>query len=234
MSVKPEREARKVLQQSSVRRKLRTINRLLENCYRTPDLGNKDDPLEELIFICLAQRTHEAGFMRSYDSLRSRFPTWEQLARARERTIAKVINAGGLAALKAKRIKRILRLIHNEVGEYSLSFLYRSSDDEAFDFLNNVLGTGRKTAYCVMMYSLNRHVFPIDTNCLRVLQRFEMLPVGIRSEKAHKIFNGHVPPNICYSLHVNMVAHGRKVCARLPKCTMCVLARICPYPKRLD
>lgn len=212
-----------------VRRTLRAVNRLLKGEHRTPDLGNKSDPLDELIFICLTQRTHEAGFTRSYNALRKRFPTWERMARAREYTIAKTITNGGLVGIKAKRIKRILRSVDEHVGKYDLSVLHTLSDGEAFHFLTRKLGTGTKTAYCVMLYSLRRDVFPIDANCLRIFQRLGVLPGGIRSYEAHQLLEGMVPNGVAYDLHVNMVVHGRTVCRRRPKCLDCVIATLCDY-----
>ncbi|MCB9464270.1 MAG: endonuclease III [Candidatus Eisenbacteria bacterium] len=216
----------------SISSTLLAVNRLLKAEYQTPNLGNKADPLDELIFICLTQRTNEAGFTRAYEALRRRFPAWERMARARESTIAKAIESGGLTGIKSKRIKRILGAVHEEVGEYSLTHLGDLPDDEVLTFLTKRLGSGTKTAYCVMMYSLGRDVFPIDANCLRILQRMQLLPSGIRNNQAHVLLRGLVPTGIAFDLHVNMVVHGRAVCGRAPKCGECVLAGLCPHPQR--
>ncbi len=38
-----------------------------------------------------------------------------------------------------------------------------------------------------------------------------------------------IPPRKRFSLHVNMVSHGRKICtARYPKCDVCTINRYCP------
>ncbi|MDY6912832.1 MAG: endonuclease III, partial [Chloroflexota bacterium] len=50
----------------------------------------------------------------------------------------------------------------------------------------------------------------------------------ISAERAHERLGELVPTEDVYQLHMNMVEHGRRVCkAQRPKCTECVLGRIC-------
>jgi endonuclease-3 len=47
----------------------------------------------------------------------------------------------------------------------------------------------------------------------------------------HDVLEAVVLPADRYALHVNGVAHGRKVCLALrPKCSACSLRQLCPYP----
>src|SRR6516225_6606619 len=46
---------------------LREVARVLAVLYGTPDLGNKPDPVDELVYIILARKTREGAYQRSFD-----------------------------------------------------------------------------------------------------------------------------------------------------------------------
>lgn len=214
---------------------------LLEARYASKGLGNKEDPLDELIYIQLSVQTQEVGFNRSYDDLRRAFPTWRAVLDAPTARLIRILKPAGLSRQKTPRLKAILRIAlrdakaaaqangigPNKVREPSLSFLSKLSDDEAERYLLALPGVGPKTARCVLMYSLRRAVFPVDVNVYRILTRLgivERLPW----KKAHDPYQTFVPPAVRYRLHVNFVHHGRQVCTPLrPNCSQCVLVSFC-------
>ena len=83
-----------------------------------------------------------------------------------------------------------------------------------------------------MMYAMGRQVLPADTHVGRVLSRlgpYRELGLdlgGLDHKKLQVILAELVPPNLRYSLHVNLVSHGREVCdARRPACDRCELRK---------
>ena len=80
-------------------------------------------------------------------------------------------------------------------------------------------------AHCVMMYSFGRTVFPSDTHVGRVLARigpYRELGLsleGLDHKQLQRELAELIPPNLRYSLHVNLVKHGRAVC-RSAKATL--------------
>ena len=84
----------------------------LERAYGVPQ--NKWtgwDVLDMLVSVILSQATSDANSDRTYDALKRRFPNWDAVLRARERTLADAIRLGGLANQKAAVIRRLLREI---------------------------------------------------------------------------------------------------------------------------
>ena len=94
------------------------------------------DPLSELIFTILSQNTSDVNRDRACESLRSRFPTWEEVLQADVADIEDAIRIGGLAAIKAPRIKNILEHIHREQSTLSLDFLRNMPVPEARKWLH--------------------------------------------------------------------------------------------------
>jgi len=213
---------------------LRRVNRRLLKAYGKPSrspppLDNKEDPLDELIYITLTQRTHAPGSSKAYENLKRRFPEWARISESSAEYVYSAVEPSGLAPLKTKRIVRIVNDVAQREKTVSLDFLRSLSDEEAQRVLTKELRVGQKTARAVMMYSLGRDVFPADTHCLRILRRLGAIARNVKHETANRRIEDVVPPGVRYDLHVNMVHHGRAVCtSRKPKCTACVLDDICP------
>jgi DNA (cytosine-5)-methyltransferase 1 len=213
---------------------LREVSRILELLHKTPTLGNKRDPVDELVYIILARKTREAAYSATFDDLKRHYPRWEELLRDPPGKVTRIIRRGGLGDKKTRSIRGALRTLLERFGSCTLAPARRWSDRELEAFLCSLPEISRKSAYCIMMYSLGRRVFPVDAHVGRVLQRlgiYKELQVSLAG-KDHKQLQAAladaVPPNLRHSLHVNLLVHGREVChARSPECGRCEIRRFC-------
>lgn len=208
------------------------VARLLRKRYRDFNHYNRANPLVELLFILCSTKTSEAGYRETFKALRKRFPTNRQLAAASVAEIAAAIARGGLAKKKARAIKSIMRELTSKFGSPTLAPLQEMSDGECERYLTRLPGVGTKVARCVMMYSLGRKVFPVDVHCWRVAYRLGWIrptrPNGLASQIDHDRLQNKIPKALRYSLHVNFVSLGRRVCTRrAPKCPVCPVRGIC-------
>ena len=212
---------------------IKRICALLEREYGRPEYKPTHSPLDELVLTILSQNTSSVNYGRAFESLRGRFKTWDEVRLSGTAEIEDAIRVGGLANIKADRIKHVLGEIRTIRGKTSLDFLAEMSDEDARSFLMQFDGVGLKTASCVLMFSLGRPVFPVDTHVHRIAQRLGLISSSVSAEAAHGILQGMIPDELVYSLHVNLVRHGRQVCkARNPACDICVLLPICPYGRK--
>ena len=209
---------------------IRRIAALLESEYGRPEYEPTHGPLDELVLTILSQNTSSVNYGRAFESLRGRFGSWDEVRLADESEIEDAIRVGGLARIKAGRIKRVLNEIHSLRGETSLDFIAEMPDEDAREFLLRFDGVGLKTASCVLMFSLGRPVFPVDTHVHRIAKRLGLIGSSVSADAAHEILGEMIPDELVYSLHINLVTHGRRVCkARNPRCRECVLLELCPY-----
>jgi endonuclease III len=138
-----------------------------------------------------------------------------------------------LANTRSRTIKGIVESLITKFGIPTLAPLTKMTDKEAEQFLISLPGVGMKVARCVLMYSLGRAVFPVDTHCWRIAYRlgwvgWKSIPSGPTRYDMDRL-QELIPAGKRFSLHVNMVSHGRKICtARNPKCWECPLKDICP------
>jgi endonuclease III len=211
------------------RRTVRAIHRRLEKRFGPLSPPRSSDPLEELILTVLSQHTSDLNAGRAFEALRARFPTWEAVARARSTTVADAIRSGGLANVKAPRIRSILREIHDREGRYDLSFLREMSDTQATSYLSSLNGVGPKTAAIVLAFSLGRSALAVDTHVHRVTRRLGLIPSKASAERAHVILEELVPPELRVPMHVGFIRLGREICkAPRPMCEKCPLSDLCP------
>ena len=193
---------------------------------------NRKNPLEELIFIICSIQTNEVLYRSTFSSLRNAFPRFSQLANAPKDSIARAIVKGGLSNQKAIILKSLLRAIHFRFGSTTLAPLRRMSDREREIILTSLPCVGRKSARCVMMYSFGSCVFPVDTNCWRICRRLGWIrPTRSNNSCSPRDMDrlqAKIPPDLRYTLHVNMVSLGREICTPIsPRCNNCPIRRYC-------
>jgi endonuclease-3 len=190
----------------------------------------RGNPLDSLVYTLLSQNTSDLNSERAYANLRRRFSTWEEAHRASLRELIAAIRTGGLANIKAVRIKALLEEIWKEQRHFDLSFLRDLSDEEVEAYLGRFRGIGSKTVACVLLFGLGRAAFPVDTHVFRVSRRLGLLNGQATPEKAQEFLGPCIPPGDRYALHLHFVEHGRQVCkAQRPLCSDCVLARLCDH-----
>ncbi len=205
------------------------ILRRLDPLYGPPAPPRPYDPISELIFTVLSQHTSDVNSYRAFASLRSRFPSWEEVMEADVDLLARIIQMGGLAKVKAPRIQDILRTIRERNGSWDLSFLAEIPIEEAKKWLLDLPGVGPKTAGCVLLFSLGRPAMVVDTHVHRVAKRLNLVGKKVSADDAHHILEAKIPPEDILSAHIYLIAHGRKTCkAQNPLCPECILENGCP------
>jgi endonuclease-3 len=206
--------------------------RLLDQEYGCLPGRPRLDPLSELVATVLSQNTSDVNSGRAYRNLISTFDNWEKVADADVADIVAAIASGGLSRVKAPRIKAILNRIREERGSLDLGFLVDVPLPQAREWLQSLPGVGPKTAACVLLFSLGRPAFPVDTHVYRVSKRLGLIENGVSPAGAHQLLERLVPQDAFYRFHMNMVVHGRRVCrAQRPRCQECVLKEVCVYAK---
>ncbi len=205
----------------------------LKTRYRDFNHYNLKNPLDELLFIICSTKTGEASYRNTYRSLKQTFPTHLKIAEAPAEYIARPIVSGGLSNQKAKAIRELLDIIVEKFGEPTLKPLRKMSDEDAEAFLLSLPGVGKKVARCVLMYSLGRQVFPVDTHCWRIARRLGWVrPTQKDKHCAPRDMDrlqSKIPLVLRYSLHVNMISLGREICIpSSPRCDECPISALCP------
>jgi endonuclease III len=211
------------------------VHTRLLDFYGQPTWRNRLPPVDELVSTILSQNTNDINRDRAFESLRRHFPTWQAVRDADPGSIVDAIRSAGLANQKGPRIQQILQEISTERASLDLNFLKDLPLEEARTWLMKFKGVGPKTAAIVLLFSLDRPAFPVDTHIFRVTGRIGLLPEKMTVEAAHTHLEKLFPPEAYYAAHLNIIRLGREICvARRPACQRCPLSRLCKYAKNLD
>ena len=188
------------------------------------------DPAHELTFTILSQHTSDLNSERAFRTLMERFGTLESVAAADVDDIEEAISGGGLAKIKAPRIKTVLnQILELNDGSLDLTFLAEMPMDEARAWLRQLPGIGPKSAGIILSFSLGMPAMAVDTHIFRVSQRLGFIGPKVNADKAHEILEAAMPPEDVYPFHAALITHGRKVCkAQRPLCGTCVVNYGCP------
>lgn len=205
----------------------------LKIAYGYPEWRDPLPAIDELVSTILSQNTTDVNRDRAFYTLRSRFPTWEEVMAAADDEIIDAVRVAGLASQKGPRIKAVLNQINAEIGSLDLSFLEELPLEEARDWLLRFKGVGRKTAAIVLQFSLNQPAFPVDTHIYRVSGRLGIRPLKMDIEKTHRLLEELIDPADYYAGHLNLIRLGRETChPRQPACQTCPVRHLCRYPEK--
>jgi endonuclease III len=208
----------------------KTVYERLVRIYGLPEWRDPLPPLDELVSTILSQNTNDRNRDQAYVALRKRFPTWEGVREAPEGEVVEAIRPAGLGNQKGPRIQAVLREITRQRGRLDLDFLRDLPDEEARAWLMNFKGVGPKTASIVLLFSLGKPAFPVDTHIYRVSGRLGLRPEHMDVEQSHTYLAGIFPEETYAAAHLNLIRLGREIChARKPDCKNCPLTDLCCY-----
>ncbi|MCS7054361.1 MAG: endonuclease III [Ignavibacterium sp.] len=216
-----------------MKEKLSEINRLLIENFGIPKRKRKKpNSLDILIGTILSQNTNDKNSFRAYKSLKSKIKSWEEILELKNSTLEKIIKVAGLGKQKATSIKALIKELKKSQGKISLSYLSKYENDAAIEELIKFRGVGVKTASCVLLFSLNRNICPVDTHVHRILNRVGIVKTS-SPDKTFYAIKDFIPENSGHSLHTNLLRLGREFCLpKNPKCLICPIEILCNYPNK--
>lgn len=215
---------------SDPKQKYNAVHQTLIETYGEPTWRQHLPPVDELVSTILSQSTSDINRDKGFYALKERYPDWESVMNAPEAEIVKTIRPAGLANQKGPRIQAALRYVKEERGDIKLDFLADLPLDEAKTWLTAIKGIGPKTAAIILLFAFGRPAFPVDTHVHRITRRLGLIGPKVTADKAHPILENMGNPETFYSLHLNLIQHGREIClARQPKCQQCSLRPYCDF-----
>lgn len=208
---------------------IREIHESLLELHGTPSPPRQMTGVDYIINTILSQNTADTNRDAAHQNLLETYEQdYEAIETADTDDLVDTIRIAGLGNQKARRIQDALRTIREYNGNYSTDFIHDLETEEAREWLTNIKGIGPKTAALVLLFHFDKPIFPVDTHCLRLGERFGILDEGTTAEKAHRIYDNYVPDEIKYSFHVLLITHGREYCtARSPDCENPVCQEYC-------
>ncbi len=208
---------------------VRAVCKALRSCHGISRLGNPKDPLDDLVYILLSNKTRISTSGDIYWQLRTSISAWDQLLTRPFSAVERILKPGGLSRKKTAQLRAAIRQIIHDWGVCTLSGLTGLRTAEAEEYLVTLPGVSTKVAKCVLMYALHRRVLPVDSHVHRVSRRLGWCTTT-RADASHQRLASVIPPQLRFGFHVGCILHGRTICtAAAPRCDKCTLRRYCKY-----
>jgi endonuclease-3 len=189
-----------VLEDTSKRRKL-----TLGSC------GSQECILDGVVSTMLSQNTTAANSTRAFSNLKNDYPSWDLVVRLENPDkLESSIRCAGLAQIRAKRIWNICQTLYSEKGFASFEYLRDLSNDAIKEELSRFPGLGKKTISCVLLFTLGREEFPVDTHVWRISKDMKWVPSGASRDDTYDHLNQLIPPHLKLDLHCLLIEHGRQ------------------------
>ncbi len=209
------------------------ITRRLTEQYSESRWSSKD-PMSMLVDILLSHRTRDEQTAAGYNNLLQRFGSWEGVRDAPVNEVQDAIANVNWPEVKAPRIQAIMRQITEERGNLNLDFLRDLPVEESAAWLNRFEGVGPKTSACVLLFSCQQPLLPVDVHVHRVSGRLGLIGKKVTADNAHFLLQALLPQEArpIYNFHKGLLRHGQRVCVyERPRCNQCVLTDLCDYYK---
>ena len=211
---------------------IEVTQRLTEHYGEVP--FSSKDPMSMLVDIILSHRTRDEQTAAAYDNLLRRFGSWEAVRDAPTSEVQATIDNVNFPEVKAPRLQTIMRQITQERGNLNLDFLCDLPVEESAAWLNRFEGVGPKTTACVLLFSCQKPLLPVDVHVHRVSGRLGLIGKKVTADQAHTLLQALLPHDArsIYNFHKALLRHGQRVCVyEHPRCNRCVVSDLCDYYK---
>ena len=98
--------------------------------------------------------------------------------------------------------------------------------------LTSLHGVGRKTASIVLANAFGVPSIAVDRHVERVATRLGLSRPGKVADKIEWDLRAVFPERDWVKATWNLILHGRRICNPTPKCPLCPVIDLCPYPRK--
>jgi A/G-specific adenine glycosylase len=180
------------------------------------------EPYRVLVSEIMLQQTQVDRVIPKYHQFLARYPTFEDLARARARDVTETWRPLGYY----RRARSLQGIARETVARYA----GRLPDDGAA--LQRLRGIGRYTAGAILAFAHSKDAALVDTNVRRVLGRVFLGPRRLKRLRGQKaiwtLAESLVPTGRAYDYNQALMDFGATWCtARKPRCPRCPMKAFC-------
>ncbi|MCX7919171.1 MAG: endonuclease III domain-containing protein [bacterium] len=219
--------------------KSRTTNLLLNIFHRLHNhFGDQhwwpaETRFEIIIGAILTQSTSWKNVEKAIANLKhERLLDCQSLVTIDEKKLAQLIRSSGYFNTKAKKLKAFVTFFHQRYHG-NLNKMFAVPLLELRTQLLSVYGIGEETADSILLYAGNKPIFVIDAYTKRIFTRLGLVNPKVTYSELQTLFMSHLPPNpkLFNEYHALLVALGKNLCTKRPRCSSCPLNTLCLYPR---
>ncbi len=188
-----------------------------------------DDDFEVMIGAILTQSAAWSNVEKAITNLKNRkVLSPEALCEITLEELSSLIYSCGYYNAKASKIKALVQWLGERFDD-DLSRLFALDIPQMRHDLLEVKGIGKETADSIILYAARKPIFVIDAYTHRIMQRLGMTTTGSNYEELQNLFMNNLPlkEELLNEYHALLVAHGKQLCKKIPRCERCPLKDTC-------
>jgi len=193
--------------------------------FRNFDWRKDVSPYKVLISELMLQRTTATQVEVVFPSFIKKYPNTKKLLLSDNEDLTKIIKPLGLYQRRLKVFQTVAKQIEQE---------FKGKIPNEFDDLMELFGVGIYIANAILCFNFNEKVPIVDTNIIRIFQRFFNFQSDkkyIESDKKIWEFAESLIPEANYQLYnYTLLDFGSLVCkSKNPECNICILWKKCYF-----
>jgi len=215
---------RRARKEDPVERRGRARKVLTRLAKANPDWGPTllfNSPFELLVATILAAQAQDAHINQVTRALFVKYPGPADYLKVPVEELERDLHATGFFRMKTRAVRGVSEQILAEFGGEV------PGDMDSFVSLR---GVGRKTASIVLGNAFGVPAVAVDRHVERVATRLGFTRKG--ADGIEEELRSLYPKKDWVKATWNFVLHGRRICTPTPKCPICPIIELCPYPKK--
>ncbi len=181
-------------------------------------VSKSGNPYRVLISTILSARAKDTVSYPISNAVFKKYPDAKSLAKAKQKSVEKIIKSIGFYRNKAKNIIGSARIVQRKYG----GKVPRTKSE-----LLELPGVGSKVAGCVLVYAFGISAIPVDTHVHRISNRLGWVKTKT-PEQTERALEQLVPRKYWIDVNELLVTHGQTICAPItPRCSICPVRKYC-------
>ena len=196
-----------------------------DNCRREFPWRHTKDPYKILITETLLRKTTAKQVDALYHDFFNRYPDIDALANADVDELKKILTPLGMENRRSEGLKKLAKSIMEDYG---------GEIPKDHSHLMSLYGVGRYTAGGVMCLAYKIDSAMVDTNVVRVMERY----FGFKSSRKRprddpglwSFVKNLIPKGKCKEFNLGLIDFANEFCSsRKPKCDICSINKQCKF-----
>lgn len=180
---------------------------------------NYENPFQLLVATILSAQCTDDRVNQVTEKLFKKYIFIQDFLNVPDKELEKDIFSTGYYKAKTQKIKATAKMILEK---------FNGLVPNTIEELLELPGVGRKTANVILGHIFNIPAIVVDTHVIRLSNRFGWVETE-NAEKIEQVLMKLIPKEKWVIFTHYIINHGRKICtARNPKCSLCVIAHLCP------
>ena len=179
-------------------------------------------PFQLLVAVVLSAQCTDKRVNMITPTLFAKYPTAEQMAKAKLEDILHLISSVSYPNSKACYLKGLSQQIVSD---------FDGEVPSTMEELTRLPGVGRKTANVILAIVYKEAALAVDTHVFRVSHRLGLVSERCKTPLAVELeLKKHIAPHLVAQSHFWLLYLGRYTCtARAPKCAKCAMTAFCKH-----